>query len=207
MKNNIEENKIKKLIFLIIALVILQGCIPILRSAKGLEPGEVKVAYNTPACAEIRVGVTEHTELRASLIGESFGADVMQHYHNDNFDYGFALGYSLLPRSSLAISKKISIGFSAIASTTKDYFNGNININPYLGFSNLYKFHEEVYVPENRKKHTYYFSFGIESFVLKKKFPFYLSLTPEIIWSPHASGQGFDPKVWADLSIGIMYNF
>ena len=187
-----------KLYFLVSMLFLLNGCMS-MRSAKGLNPGQLMVSYNAPLAGDIRLGMTKNLEARFSIMGESYESDLFFHFHNNISDIGIALGYQWLGHDeknhnytgNMIISKEL-----------------NKRFNPYVG----YNFH----IDSDRKNEKFfysiifhYFTIGCEIFIFdSEKFPVNLILTPEIGYSPQRIAPDFYNSYYLGyLGLGISFDF
>jgi len=195
------DMKNKYILSIIILLIMFNGCIPVLRSSKGLEKGQMQISYNAPVAGDIRYGISDNTEFRYSIIGESFETDLMCHFHK-SFDYSFAIGTQWLPDwegDGLRIipnkPKHQTIGLSLNAS--KEYWK---RINPYVGFSS------SIRMNENREMFMF-FATGIEMTLLKRNlYPINLVITPELIYIPGGTGGDFDYTFFGSCGIGLSFD-
>lgn len=197
--------KIKIILIPLFSMLLIQECIPVLRSSKSLKPGEVSVCYNAPFAGDIRVGITNFSEYRYSVIGEGFETDLLFHCHRE-LDYSLAIGIQWLPNYEKDYfhflpynTKKLGVGFTGIISNEiYDRFN------PYIGFS-ISKPYNEIL---KASKVENFYTIGCESRVFKDgRSPINFSLTPEFIYIPQGTGGDFNTFCWGSVGIGIIIDF
>lgn len=170
-------------IFILLSIIQLSASCTVLRSAKGLEQGQVQVNYAAPLYAGLRAGITDHVEARGYLVGETNGWDLFLHSRNEKWNYGLSGGliYDAEkggPRwhSSLILSRSL-----------------NQHFTPYLGYT---------YGDIGKK----YVSLGLETTVFKPSTPFNVVIIPEInIYSSDISGD-FTPYKYFTGTILIGFN-
>jgi hypothetical protein len=147
-----------KIALLIILTVILFTNCMVLRSAKGLEPGEFQIGYTPLNSGNIRLGILKNVESRYLVINESQAWDILFHLNKDKFSYGVSSGVWYNDKkapnfhSSLIISKSV----------TDD-------VSPYFAY---------VYV-NGKNKYEGFFSLGVESYLAQNDFPISMVMTPE----------------------------
>lgn len=148
-----------KIVILIILTVMLFTNCMVLRSAKGLEPGEFQIGYSPLNSGNIRLGILENVESRYLVINESQAWDILFHLNKDKFSYGVSSGVwyndNKVPNfhSSLIISKSV----------TKD-------VSPYFAY---------VFI-NGKNDFEGFFSLGVESYLAQDDFPISIVMTPEI---------------------------
>jgi hypothetical protein len=191
---------------LLLFILLLQNCIPVLRSSKGLDPGELSICYNAPYAGDIRVGITKYSEIRYSKVGEGLESDLMFHYRH-NLDYALAIGlqwdpdhdedYYFLPHNI----KESDLGITGIIS--KELAQ---RFNPYIGFSLSKPFKGKFESPG----FEYFYTIGCETRILRdrdRKFPFNFYLTPEFVYIPQGTGGEYNTNFWGSLGMGIILDF
>jgi len=205
--------KLKTNIVFILALITLSGCIPLWRSAHGLQPGEVKVNYIWPIQADIAVGITKDIDFRYFQIAHQMGADIRYHTHG-SFDRAISLGYSQLPKHVLKVHDGIQYqSFGLTATASKTFYD---RVAPYICCSVFYEketqtdivFDEED-IHENLDediKLAYYYGTGFELSLLPRKSRFNIIITPEINFFP----SDYNPeriRVFLTSAVGLSYKF
>ncbi len=186
-----KKNTLFYLSFLFILSNFFNGCVG-LRSAKGLDQGELSVNYYAPLAGAVRYGLTDNIEVKGMLIFEVYYFDVFVHTNRDSgkVNFGFTLGtynnYDYGYRSYLGgtISKRIS-----------KYFT------PYAGIFLYTK-------SDSYKERIYQFSLGTEvNLYIADNSEFKFFLVPEIMITPQIKNRDFGSPVYGTVGIGMNFNF
>ena len=171
------------IVTIVIMAILSQGCVPLLRSAKGLKAGEIQTTcslYNirdgkAGGIVSARVGVTEKVEIQ--YIG-NFGlsnyhnVDVFTHFHKKSYDFGFTGGCSIISNDD----PLLRFGWYPLpyvsATISKEYFN---RFNPYIGC--------------NFGLVSLYPAIGCETYLFNRETSsFNIFITPEISWTVCING-------------------
>ena len=205
--------RFKTIFILIFIMVLLNGCIPMWRSAHGLRPGEVKVNYIWPLQADVAVGISKDIDFRYFQIGNAVGADIRYHSHG-SFDRAISLGYSQLPKHVLKIHDGIQYqSFGTTVTISKSFYD---RIDPYLSCSVYFEKETQtdiVFKEEDMHNNldeeiriAHYYAAGFELSLFPRKNRFNIIFTPEIDFFPsNFNPEGFSPFVTS--AVGLSYKF
>jgi hypothetical protein len=173
-----------KLVLLIISFFLLTGCTA-MRSARGLDKGDIQISYNAPYGGDLRIGITDYIEGRYALNSVELNQiDVFIHTHFDQtaFNYGMSTGFfeGHIDYRAMFINGIISKGI-------------NNSILPYLGISYSVEF-------------GWYLHTGAEITLFKLQ-SYQIQLTPEIMVNRDILNDRYSEfDIVGVLGIGVRFN-
>jgi len=180
------------MVFVSLSVLVFSGCFA-LRSAEGLNEGELNVNYIAPLAGSVRYGVTDNVETRFTIAGESNNYDLFIHTSADSshVNYGLTLGTStVLERkpfyyAGLTFGKKFNSYFSPYVSVTGMYDTERKKLRM-----------SESYLSIGSETRITIFGTGI-SFLI----------TPEISFAPSPrESDVYSGWIFAAMNIGVIFD-